>query len=469
MHPCRPEPLMLHTLLASHDPALTAHVTQALADAAPIARVQTVEHLAGVHQALAPGQVDVVIVDLALWGPTALQELRDAYPQLPIVALAAAPGLAHAAVPRDAQSTNAYVTAILQARARVLVQRNPGVTEALEPVSEVGLMIGEDVGAYRVEGYLGLGGMAEVFRVRHQALGSAHALKVGTLASRDGRARLMQEGRVQARLRHANLLAVTDLVPLQGERFATGSGLGLVMDLVPGVTLEQWIARHPHRTAQDWLPIFVQLVRGLRYAHRAGIVHRDIKPDNVLLTDDIDGVLAKLADFGLAKILKGTDALPALGMTVQGSSMGTPGYISPEQLYDAAAVDTTTDLFALGCTLHTLLTGHPPYVERARARLLAEILGGPPRDLEVRAGDAALGRLLRGLLDPDRHRRIGSCQEVLQLLDEVDPEAVPRCAPGTPVVDLADLPTALFPTPAAVPPHRWKAPTTFRTPAPLLS
>ena len=96
------------------------------------------------------------------------------------------------------------------------------------------------------------------------------------------------------------------------------------MEWVPGLTLDRWIAQHPNRTANEWLPIFRQVVQGLRVAHRAGVVHRDVKPGNVLLTAQPEGVMAKLGDFGLAKVVRGNETLPSLGKTLRGRVDGHP-------------------------------------------------------------------------------------------------------------------------------------------------
>ena len=154
---------------------------------------------------------------------------------------------------------------------------------------------GQTVERFTVEAKLGEGGMATVYRVRHNTLGSYHALKLLKSSNADVRRRLVEEGRVQASLHHPNIVAVTDVLIVEGQP-------GLLMELVNGPTLEQWLWQN-RATLEQAEALFRGIVAGVGRAHRAGLVHRDLKPGNVLL-DVADGmVIPKVTDVCLAKIL----------------------------------------------------------------------------------------------------------------------------------------------------------------------
>jgi serine/threonine protein kinase len=205
-------------------------------------------------------------------------------------------------------------------------------------------------GRYEVEYPLGAGGMASVWYVRHLQLKTSHALKVLHQTAPDIRARLLEEGRIQARLKHPRIVRVTDVVALP-------AGIGLVMDFVSGPSLNQLLAHGPFQLSQA-VAIGTGVLEGVAYAHAAGLVHRDLKPSNVLLEKGPGGFEAKVVDFGLAKAL----SRAAPGMTLAQSTMGTPGYMAPEQYRDAASVDARADVFSLGALLYELVCGAAPFV-----------------------------------------------------------------------------------------------------------
>ena len=209
------------------------------------------------------------------------------------------------------------------------------------------LHAGDEVGPYRVLRRIGRGGIAEVWAVRHLELGSLHALKVLRQVTPSLQERLRREGSIQARLHHPNLL------PIRAEP-ALSSLPALLMPLVVGPTLGA-VLRDQRLSRTDALALFYGIVQGVAYAHARGLVHRDLKPDNVLL-DPSSGVLVpRVADFGIVKEVDGVD-----GQTVEGSTMGTPRYAAPEQLTDARAVGPTADVYSLGVLFVELLTGALP-------------------------------------------------------------------------------------------------------------
>ena len=212
---------------------------------------------------------------------------------------------------------------------------------------------GTVVERYTVDGVLGHGGMAVVYRVVHNQLGSTHAMKVLSMPTASIRKRLMREGRVQSALRHPNVVAVTDVVDLDGVP-------ALVMEYVRGPSLSDFLsACRPTRDQADALA--TGILAGVQAAHAQGLVHRDLKPGNILLSTDGGTPVPKITDFGLAKLLD--DAVgQALASGTQtrtrtGVAMGTPAYMAPEQIRDSSTVDHRADLWSMGAILYELATG----------------------------------------------------------------------------------------------------------------
>ena len=244
---------------------------------------------------------------------------------------------------------------------------------------------GQLLDRYVFERRVGVGGMAEVWSARHQQLGTRHALKVLLRADPEHERRLLMEGRAQATLKHPYLLPVHDIIEFQGRPV-------LLMPYVDGPSLATLMAHHRLSRAQA-LALFAAITQGLDHAHGAGFIHRDVKPGNVLLQRDPDGVRPRLADFGLVKRARGSDGGPQV--------FGTPAYAAPEQLRDATTVDARADLFSLGVLLVAMLTGRP-----ATADAAADLSGV----------DADLAALARSLLQPDPRRRPADCRAVLAAL-----------------------------------------------------
>jgi serine/threonine-protein kinase len=210
---------------------------------------------------------------------------------------------------------------------------------------------------YEIERVLGRGGMATVYLARDCELDRPVALKVLTehLAGDDSyRARFLREARAAARLVHPNVVQVFDVS--EDER-----GLFIVMEYVDGVTLAEELARRGSLPPDEAVDIAVQICAGLEQAHAAGLVHRDVKPRNILLRDGV----AKLADFGIARTLDGT------GFTEQGVVLGTAAYLAPEQAR-GEPVTAAADLYSLGVVLYELLTGRRPFEAETLPALLLQ-------------------------------------------------------------------------------------------------
>ena len=210
---------------------------------------------------------------------------------------------------------------------------------------------------YVIEHVLGRGGMADVFRARHVTLGTTVALKVLHVESASVERRLVQEAQVQARLRSPHLVQVLDVFRETGRivvvmEFAEGGSLDAVLKLVPSGL-----------AAEPWVEIADGLLDGLSVAHAAGVVHRDLKPENLLLAEHGGVWTVQIADFGIAKAL-GADSGGDGVRTRIGATMGTPAYMSPEQVDDAAQVTPASDVFSAGATLYALATGRSPFHAR---------------------------------------------------------------------------------------------------------
>lgn len=209
---------------------------------------------------------------------------------------------------------------------------------------------GDVVDRYVIEAKLGEGGVAVVFRVRHQELGTHHALKVLRVLATDSVERLIREGRIQAALKHPNIVAVSDVIRVD-------SFPALVMEHVPGLSLEELLAQY-RPTPEEVDALAREILAGLQAAHARGLVHRDLKPGNVLLDLSGDRVVAKISDFGLARVL---DEGAGRRSTRSGVTMGTPAFMAPEQLRSAHTVDHRADVFAIGALLYELVSGVPAF------------------------------------------------------------------------------------------------------------
>lgn len=263
---------------------------------------------------------------------------------------------------------------------------------------------------YVVESLLGRGGMAAVYLMRHTTLGSYHALKVLELDRPSVRERLVKEGMIQSRLRHPNIVAVTDAIEVNGHA-------ALIMEYVHG----------PNLAAVNWnatqngvvLPtsqvdaIAAGLFDGLEAAHALAAVHRDLKPHNIILHIDEGTVVPKIADFGLVKVL---DEMGD-GLTRTNMFCGTPEYMSPEQARSAKGVDTRADLFSLGIILYELISGMRPFHGDDMVDIVNQVTAGDRKPL-VQVAPNAPHRMLQAVeaaLVTDRETRVQTVAALREL------------------------------------------------------
>ncbi len=278
------------------------------------------------------------------------------------------------------------------------------------------LKAGVTIDRYRIEALVGQGGMAAVYRARHTQLDSAHAIKLLFVTVPSLRQRLLREGKVQANLRHTNIVSVTDVLEVQGSP-------ALVMEFVDGPSLDQWLQDHrPTLDEARW--IFRGIVRGISAAHDRGVVHRDLKPANVLLAPTSEGLAPKVTDFGLVKSLTTGEAHTQTGM-----ALGTPEYMSPEQIRDASKVDQRTDMWALGCILYELVCGQRPFTGPDRISVFNRIVAGdfqPPRECVPDLPDD-LDAAIHSLLTLDPAQRLAKASDLAAVLY---PQGTPPPPPG---------------------------------------
>jgi serine/threonine-protein kinase len=265
-------------------------------------------------------------------------------------------------------------------------------------------------GRFRLEALLGQGGMATVYRALDLELGEEVALKLMTAPDVDPQslARFRQEVAITRRLAHPNIVRIYDIGDHDGQRFIT-------MELVRGEPLGSIIDGRPLEPARA-IALLIQACAGLQAAHELGVVHRDIKPDNLLVT--ADGTL-KVMDFGIAKHRAG-----APGVTVQGYVAGTPAYISPEQVSGFTSVTARSDIYSLGITAYEMLTGRVPFEHPELMPLLMMHLQTPPPPLRARNPllPATLDALILMTLEKAPERRIQSCGELAARLRDVQRE-----------------------------------------------
>ncbi len=262
------------------------------------------------------------------------------------------------------------------------------------------------VGAYAIDAELGRGAMGVVYRARDTRLDRAVAIKAlpPEFAADETRlARFEREARLMAGLSHPNIATVYGLEHSDSSRF-------LVMELVEGETLAARLARS-RLPLDEALGIAAQIATGVEAAHERGVVHRDLKPGNVMLQPD--GV-AKVLDFGLArgapadasKSRLGAPAISDIAATGEGFAVGTPGYMSPEQAR-GKEVDRRTDIFAFGCLLYECLTGRPAFFGESAADAIAATLEREP-DLSLlpERTPRRIWDLLGGCLEKDPKHRL---------------------------------------------------------------
>ncbi|MFO0804899.1 MAG: serine/threonine-protein kinase [Gemmataceae bacterium] len=281
-----------------------------------------------------------------------------------------------------------------------------------------------EVHGYRTIRELGRGGMGTVFLAQQLSLDRPVALKI--MAKRWASdpvfvARFTREAFAAAQLRHPNIVHIHDIGDSDGGRFFS-------MEYVPGRSLADVVRKHGKLDPEIAVGYILQAARGLKHAHDRGMIHRDVKPENLLL--DEEG-LVKVADLGLVKTAElaatddapvgtrsGLGSLPA-NMTGVRIALGTPAYMSPEQCRDATAVDHRADIYSLGCTLYVLVTGRPPFQGTTAVELMTKQAYEPivpPERIAARV-PAELSAVIQRMMAKSPEERPQTMDEVVRTLE----------------------------------------------------
>ncbi len=268
-------------------------------------------------------------------------------------------------------------------------------------------------GRYRIDALIGRGGAGAVYRARDLAVARDVALKLlyPHLAPSHVAARFLREARLASALEHPGIIRIHD------HGTAEDGSPFLAMELLRGMSVHKLVSAQ-ELSVSDAVGITLHALRALAYAHDAAIVHRDLKPGNLFLVAGNKGPRVKILDFGMAKIL--TPDEPEL--TRAGQVLGTPGFMSPEQLKDSRLVDPRTDIYGMGAVLYFMLVGRPPVRGRNLPETLRKLMTGQihrhPRVYRVEIPeslDAATSRAL----DPSPLKRPQSAREFSGILKQV--------------------------------------------------
>ena len=243
-------------------------------------------------------------------------------------------------------------------------------------------------GRYRLESLLGEGGMGTVWEGSQLALQRQVAVKTLHVAAPAFRARLRREALALAAVHHPSIVEVYDY----GE---TPAGLPfVVMELVRGESLARRLDRVGALPAEEAVSLVLPILEGLAAAHRAGVIHRDIKPDNVVLAEGPAGALPKLLDFGIARLENDVDAR----LTQVGSFVGTPAYMAPEQMRNGPT-DERVDVWGVGALLYHLIAGEAPFGVQDLLQVMRRVLEDPPSyPRKARGLDGRLWRIMMAAL-----------------------------------------------------------------------
>ena len=284
--------------------------------------------------------------------------------------------------------------------------------------------------SYTLERELGGGGMSRVFLAEESALGRKVVIKVlpPEIAAGVSVERFRREIQLAARLQHPHIVPVLSSGEMEGVPYYT-------MPFVEGESVRARLARSGALSITEAIGILRDVAKALAYAHERGIVHRDIKPDNVLLS----GGSATVADFGIAKAIAAARADGDTGvatLTQIGSSLGTPAYMAPEQAAADPSTNHRADIYAFGCMAYELLAGRPPFVAKNPQRLLAAQMGDTPDPITAHRPDTPpeLAELVMNCLAKDADARPQQAADIVRVLDTVTSggghQAMPRVLLG---------------------------------------
>ncbi len=265
----------------------------------------------------------------------------------------------------------------------------------------------EYIGKYRIESLVARGGMGAVLKAVHPTLKRYVVLKKLTMRGSSSIAeRFKREARILMDFKHDNIVQVFD-------HFKEGNSNYMVLEYVDGTSLDQLIKKQRSLSSELSLTIVLQVCKALAYAHAMGVIHRDVKPGNILISRKGE---IKLADFGIAASEDDEDA----GLTKEGMTLGTPCYMPPEQIENSRNVDKRADIYSVGVMLYEMVTGKKPYPGNFSAETLVMIRKGRYR----RAGringrvHPFVDKLIRRLMQPDPARRFQSMDRLVVVIEK---------------------------------------------------
>ena len=261
---------------------------------------------------------------------------------------------------------------------------------------------GARLGPYEIVAKLGEGGMGVVYRAQDTKLNRPVAIKLlsDKLADAEARRRFQREAQTVSSLNHPHILTVYDVGEFGGRQY-------LVTEFVDGGTLREW-ASEEKRSWRQSIELLAGVADGLAAAHQAGIFHRDVKPDNILIAKS---GYAKLADFGLAKLTESSGGDATRTLSEPGMIMGPIAYMSPEQA-SGRTVDARSDVFSFGVVLHELLAGHRPFTGSSDLEVLQKIIHAAPEHLNAEV-PPALEAVAEKTLEKDPADRYQSMRELV--------------------------------------------------------
>jgi uncharacterized RDD family membrane protein YckC len=282
--------------------------------------------------------------------------------------------------------------------------------------------IGIELDHFSLERRLGQGGMGTVYLARDRSLDRRVAVKMlreDLSAGAGHEERFLREARAQARLTHPNVVQIYFIGHRPKRSDGHGGALYFAMELVEGGSLDATIERGEKLAPEDARQAMIEVARGLRAAQKAGIIHRDVKPSNLLR--DANGFI-KIADFGLAKPLaQGGD----LAITQEGAMIGSPAYMAPEQAR-GETLDARCDMYSLGATFYHLVVGEPVFHGHTPLSIISKHLAEPVPPIESRAPEVPkrLAAVIERLLAKDREKRYRDYDALLEALEAAAPRAV---------------------------------------------
>jgi serine/threonine-protein kinase len=295
----------------------------------------------------------------------------------------------------------------------------PGTGGRINANSSTTPAIGDVIGdKYRVESLIGEGGMGAVFAAHHQLLDIEVAIKVlwpDLVENRAATDRFLREARAVARLKSEHVARVMDVGTLEGGQPY------IVMELLEGEDLERRFARAGKLGVAEAVDYLLQAFEAVAHAHAAGIVHRDLKPANLFLASTPDGrEILKVLDFGIAKLsaLVKHDVARSGALTGEHTMLGSPSYMSPEQVRDSSVIDHRADLWALGVILYEMITGQEPFLGGSVGEIFGAILHATPRPLRELCPGAPPGleAVVERCLAREAHDRFSDIAELARAL-----------------------------------------------------